>query len=438
MLRRLFRCALGLALVAGCGGEAPDEDGLDDDIAVPGKADDAWGACQVRQVLAWVNEPTTSAAVLKTIGLTSRPCKNIVSHRDGQDRLPTTADDDLFDTIEELDAVPYVGPKAMQRLVEAVAERCQARPEPELVFSPQAYEASHLAKLATWIQGAQRSIDVAMYSFSDTNTLNALDAAVRRGVKVRFVFETASEDRKAPAGTWSAKLEDRGVDVRYVNKIMHHKFAIIDGPRDAVEQAYSGRLVTGSGNWSNSAATRYDENTAFIQGDGELLLRFQKEFNLLWENSRDFAWNLSLLQERGLPIADALIPDDPGVDAVYTSANFRTTTTAAGPGFTLVTGSDTVADRLVALIQGAQSSIHVASGHLRSRPVALALMARHAERPDMDIRVYLDNQEFISEWYDSQQQAELATCLQAAGTSEAKQRACYDKGYYYSFPVQAA
>src|SRR5690606_41326124 len=78
------------------------------------------------------------------------------------------------------------------------------------------------------------------------------------------------------------------------NKIMHHKFMIIDGPRRELERAATATLVTGSANWSDAAATRYDENTLFLQGHAVLLLRMQGEFNLLWEHSRDFVGNHEL------------------------------------------------------------------------------------------------------------------------------------------------
>jgi len=103
----------------------------------------------------------------------------------------------------------------------------------------------------------------------------------------------------------------------------------------------------------------------------------------------------------------------------------------------VVSDRNTVSDRLVELIQGARKSIHIASGHLRSRPVAEALMARWAEDPSLDIRVYLDGQEYISEWYQDEQQKDLEDCLAAAGDSVSKTKKCIDSGYYFSYLVQS-
>ncbi len=431
---------LGIALVVGaCDAEAPDSaDGKDDTFLVGGKGDSPYGACTDLQVLALVNDPLTDTDALRAAGVWPLSAKNIMSHRDGPDGLPGTADDELFDDLRELDDVWWVGVKTLEALALAVAPRCEAVLTAEAIFSPQPYEASHLDRVRELIDGAETSLDIAMYSFSDHNILAALEDAADRGVVIRFLFESANGDKGHPEGTWSAKLEERGIDVRYVNKIMHHKFMIVDGPVATVDAAYTGTLVTGSGNWSNSAGTRYDENTVFLSGSGELLLRFQREFNHLWENSRDLAWKMEpqLLTTR--PITRAVIVDDPMVDAAYTSDNFDVKTTSYGPTFSVVTGRNTVADALVARIEAATESIHVASGHLRSRPVAEALLAKAAAHPEMDIRVLLDNQEYISAWKAADQEQELESCLAAAGTSRSAIRKCQDKGFYYSYPLYEA
>ena len=75
----------------------------------------------------------------------------------------------------------------------------------------------------------------------------------------------------SPPKTTSGKLEQSGVNVRFINKIMHHKFMIVDGPRDEAARAKTAHLVTGSANWSSSAARTFDENTVFFQNQEELV-----------------------------------------------------------------------------------------------------------------------------------------------------------------------
>ena len=140
-------------------------------------------------------------------------------------------------------------------------------------------------------------------SYSNGTVRAAVEAAAARGVEIRFLYETAYDDRRlegeALLSSRSGQLEEAGVDVRWVNKIMHHKFMIIDGPRADLERAQTATIASGSANWSNSAGTRYDENTLFLKGHEELALRMQQEFNHLWEHSRaldineDLSWELS-------------------------------------------------------------------------------------------------------------------------------------------------
>lgn len=287
-------------------------------------------------------------------------------------------------------------PDLDRRPAPAGVARSAVAPEIDVVFSPQPPEESHNARVERIIGGAERSIDVAMYSFTDAGILSALGEAVDRGVRVRFLFEQAAEDRKlrgsALRASKSGQLELRGVDVRYVNKIMHHKLVIVDGPRDDLADAFTAYVATGSANWSRGAATRYDENTLFVTGHEELTLRLQAEFNLLWEHSRDLVADASLPFElSGVEIDEAAIPDDPGFDALFTSANF----TVSGDTFSSA-GTSVVSDEIVRAIEGARESIDVASGHLRSRPIAEALMAKKASDPGIAIRVYLDGQEYTS------------------------------------------
>lgn len=435
---------VGFAL-AGCSGEdaSPGEeaspDGKTEEAAPGGKADSEYGACEMREAVAWANDTTVTAEAMKEAGVHTRAARNLIAHRNGPDEVAGTEDDDYFDDPQEMDDVYFVGPVAFEQLAAAVGHRCDHAPEASVIFSPQPYDSSHLARVAEIIDGAERSIDIGMYSYRDSGIHDALERAVQRGVSVRFLFESANEDRKAPEGSKSAKLEEIGIDVRYVNKIMHHKFALIDGPREDLEHAYTATLVTGSGNWSYSAGTKYDENTVVLRNSGEVALRFQQEFNHLWDNSRDFVWVEEMPYLISRPITDWVIPDDPVSDVFFTSANFDVRMSSTyGPTFTVVSGRSAVSDRLVRLIENARESIHIASGHLRSRPVSEALLAKHEANPQVAIRVYLDGQEYISDWYADKQDAKLEECLQEAGDSTSKQQKCLDKGFYFSHPLQEA
>ncbi len=444
MRSRLFRFATFSALaaltVAGCGASDLDvEDGAADAF-VSGKADGGLteGSAQARGVLALVNDRSVDLAELDhDAGLSSRAAGNIISHRDGADRQPGTADDDAYDDLAELDAIAYVGPATLAALLAYADATGRVTPalRAEVVFSPQPAATAHTRRIAAWIRGAQHTVDIALYSFSDADLQAALAEAVARGVRVRFLFETAGEDRKLDAAgrasSKSGRLEQAGVDVRWVNKILHHKLAIIDGPRDDAGRAVTARLVTGSGNWSYGGAQIYDENTVFLEHVGELAVRYQREFDLLWAHSRDFSLTTEQPVDRATAdLAAAGLDDaDPDAAAHFTSANF--TVAANGASFRIDRTRTEVADVLVAAILGAQRSIHVASGHLRLRPVAEALIAVKRARPALDVRVYLDQQEFISASGHGAQLVELEACL-ATATTDTQRWNCTQTDFLFS------
>ncbi|MBM3314974.1 amidohydrolase family protein, partial [candidate division WOR-3 bacterium] len=73
---------------------------------------DEWAA-----VLAFVNSARATARTLDFgVGLDPRAAANVVRLRDGADGRFGTGDDDRFETVAELDAVPYVGNTALAKL----------------------------------------------------------------------------------------------------------------------------------------------------------------------------------------------------------------------------------------------------------------------------------------------------------------------------------
>jgi len=302
----------------------------------------------------------------------------------------------------------------------------------EVVFSPQPYELSHLVRIAELIDAAEQSVDLAIYGFRDNRIIEALSGAVQRGVSVRAVLESARSDRSDPEGTRSAQLEDMGIEVRWVNKIMHHKFVLIDGPRTGAHDAEDGVLVLGSANWSYSAAVRFDENTVINYGDTRLNLKFQNEFNLIWSNSREFDWNEGIVSAPVTPLASSDIDSSDGSEAVFTSSNFRMTNSSThGPTFTLDgADGDAIRGPLTVFIESAQQSIYIASGHLRSRQITDAVLRAWEANPQLDIRVYLDGQEYKSEGYYEDEVADYEECVGEAITDNQRQQ-CENGGAHF-------
>ena len=99
---------------------AEDGDGRDDAFVTSGKADGgiAEGSSEAQAVLHLVN--TASFEVLDAsaeVGLDIRAADGIVSRRIGADGTAGTDDDVPFETLAQLDAVPWVGPSAFRKLL---------------------------------------------------------------------------------------------------------------------------------------------------------------------------------------------------------------------------------------------------------------------------------------------------------------------------------
>jgi hypothetical protein len=75
------------------------------------------GSPEARGILLLLTDGATTFALLDdAVGLDRRAAAHLIAHRDGGDGVPGTADDDGFDTIAEVDAVPYVAASALDKL----------------------------------------------------------------------------------------------------------------------------------------------------------------------------------------------------------------------------------------------------------------------------------------------------------------------------------
>ncbi len=128
---------------------------------------------------------------------------------------------------------------------------------------------------------AQKTIDVAMYSFTDPKIEIAIAEAARRGVKVRIYrdgLQSADEESRASRrGELSVSSQLRsvaGVEIKIKNHSlsMHLKTYCVDGQV----------LRTGSANWSFQGETEQD-NDLYLVKDADTIRRFEDEFEALWQ-----------------------------------------------------------------------------------------------------------------------------------------------------------
>ena len=147
-------------------------------------------------------------------------------------------------------------------------------------------------RIAVFLGGASKTLDIAIYDLRleagpGATVLAALDAAVKRGVAVRLIFNADHAQvipvPPPPEIDWAYvdKLKSIGVAVKPipgVPDLMHHKYIVRDAgtPEAAV--------LTGSTNWTNDSWNR-EENVIATAGSAELATGFAQNFAELWERA---------------------------------------------------------------------------------------------------------------------------------------------------------
>jgi phosphatidylserine/phosphatidylglycerophosphate/cardiolipin synthase-like enzyme len=321
--------------------------------------------------------------------------------------------------------------KAAEEAARRAAEETGTNSEDKIkvFFSPLPTNESHAAKFAVWANEASETIDIAMYGISLFDAVSALKEAAKRNIKVRLILETASADSKLKSSEERAKSQSQslsaaGIEVRFVNKIMHHKFAIVDGKK----------LMTGSANLSGGGTIRNNENIVFIQDNGELNSRFQAEFDLMWNHAKVFnADQKSVLPaDLGSAVEAKPFNDDPDLDVLMTSDNFAVKKTR----FSTVR-RDSVAKKWVEAIQKAEKHIKIASAVMDSRPVAEALIAKKKANPNLSIQVYMDMKSYISNFSNGTQKQNYKKCLDKVASGRSKPEEC-NNNYSFGPDLEAA
>jgi phosphatidylserine/phosphatidylglycerophosphate/cardiolipin synthase-like enzyme len=158
----------------------------------------------------------------------------------------------------------------------------------------------------------------------------------------------------------------------------------------------------------------------------------------LWTHGRPVEWNEDIVSVDGLVITDEDIAAADGSEARFTSDNFRVYESSRyGWTFARQGHDSNVHDRIAELIRSADESIWIASGHMRSRPISEAVLEARAANPDLDVRVYLDGQEYTSAWYSNQELGDHEDCLDAALDADDVED-CNEDGMYWGYPLHAA
>ena len=124
--------------------------------------------------------------------------------------------------------------------------------------------------IVRYIQTAQQTIDVCVFTITFYELARAVVDAHTRGVIVRVVTDN---EQVLSAGSQVPFFRSEGIQVRHDDSsfFMHHKFVIIDRRT----------LINGSFNWTRNAVTGNRENVMVIEG-GDVTERYNEEFERLW------------------------------------------------------------------------------------------------------------------------------------------------------------
>ncbi len=121
------------------------------------------------------------------------------------------------------------------------------------------------------LRSAVSTIRICVFTISDDRIAHEIKSAHRRGVSVRVLTDN---DKSLDLGSDIEELANAGVEVKmdYTRNHMHHKFAVID-------KEY---LITGSYNWTRSAAN-YNHENLLLTSEKDVVKQYLREFEKLWE-----------------------------------------------------------------------------------------------------------------------------------------------------------
>jgi phosphatidylserine/phosphatidylglycerophosphate/cardiolipin synthase-like enzyme len=165
-------------------------------------------------------------------------------------------------------------------------------------FSPTSrrlpWEQSVNGLIARSLDQAAKTIDLALFVFSEQRLSDRLESRQTAGVKIRgliassFAYRNYSEgldllgvalpdnNCEVEAGNrlWRSPLQTVGVPQLPEGDLLHHKMAVLDGKV----------VITGSQNWSEAANSNNDEDLLVIENP-IVAAHFQREFDRLYQGA---------------------------------------------------------------------------------------------------------------------------------------------------------
>jgi len=190
------------------------------------------------------------------------------------------------------------------------------------------------------INGARRSIDVTMYEFADTTAEHDLAAAAKRGVQVHVILDE----------------RQKGLNSNTFSYLSSRRIKVV---------------------WSSSRFTYTHQKTVFVDGSKAVIMTANLT-SKYYPTSRDFL------------VIDTNRADVAAITAVF-DADFAHRAVSPGDGADLVWSPTDSQDKLLALINGATSSLRIYSEEMGDTTVENALVK--AAKRGVDVQVCGENED---------------------------------------------
>ena len=126
------------------------------------------------------------------------------------------------------------------------------------------------------IDKATALLSICVFTISDDTIANSLLTAHQKGVTIKIITDN---DKSFDEGSDIEQLAKAGIAIKMDNtpNHMHHKFMLAD----------QRSLITGSYNWTRSAA-RYNHENILLTQDPAVIKSYANEFDQLWRMMQPF------------------------------------------------------------------------------------------------------------------------------------------------------
>ena len=126
------------------------------------------------------------------------------------------------------------------------------------------------------IKSATSHLQICVFTISDDYITDAIIGSHKRGTQIKIITDN---DKSLDEGSDIEQIAKLGITVKMdrTTDHMHHKFMLVDGKA----------LITGSYNWTRSAAKFNHENILLTREVG-VVKSFLKEFDQLWKVTEEF------------------------------------------------------------------------------------------------------------------------------------------------------